>query len=163
VFADLGRPLWREDGSVVYNCCWPSPAQSFSGPSPLGLVTIFYCLRFETSLFAASYDSQGHGGGIRSCLHTGNKIRLFVNKTVLKSIYPFLPFSFPQFSTLCHLFPLNIYIFFLAYKCKCSFLFGGRREKLKHLLHGPMTFLGLRKLILNFQYVLIISVYNHIY
>jgi hypothetical protein len=25
------------------------PAQSFSGPNPLGLVTIFYCLRFETS------------------------------------------------------------------------------------------------------------------
>jgi hypothetical protein len=25
-----------------------SPAQSFSGPSPAGLVTIFYCLRFET-------------------------------------------------------------------------------------------------------------------
>jgi hypothetical protein len=21
--------LWLEDGSVVYNCCWPSPAQSF--------------------------------------------------------------------------------------------------------------------------------------
>jgi hypothetical protein len=21
--------LWREDGSVVYNCCWASPAQSF--------------------------------------------------------------------------------------------------------------------------------------
>jgi hypothetical protein len=35
------------------------------GPSPFGLVTIFYCLRFETSLFVASYDSQGHGGGIR--------------------------------------------------------------------------------------------------
>jgi hypothetical protein len=33
--------LWREDGSVVYNSCWPSPAQSFSGPSPLGLVAIF--------------------------------------------------------------------------------------------------------------------------
>jgi hypothetical protein len=30
------------------------PAQSFSGPSPVGLVTIFYCLRFETSLFIAS-------------------------------------------------------------------------------------------------------------
>jgi hypothetical protein len=27
-----------------------SPAQSFSGPSPLGLASIFYCLRFETSL-----------------------------------------------------------------------------------------------------------------
>jgi hypothetical protein len=28
-------------------------------------VTIFYCLRFETSLIVASYDSQCHGGGIR--------------------------------------------------------------------------------------------------
>jgi hypothetical protein len=41
------------------------PAQSFSGSSPLGLETIFYGLRFETSLFVASYDSQGHGEGIR--------------------------------------------------------------------------------------------------
>jgi hypothetical protein len=45
---DVGRPLWREDGSVVYNCCWASPAQPFSGPSPAGLMTIFWCLRFET-------------------------------------------------------------------------------------------------------------------
>jgi hypothetical protein len=22
----VGRPLWREDGSVFYICCWPSPA-----------------------------------------------------------------------------------------------------------------------------------------
>jgi hypothetical protein len=44
----------------------------FLGPSPLGLATtVFYCLRFETSLFVASYDSQGHGGGIRPRLHTG--------------------------------------------------------------------------------------------
>jgi hypothetical protein len=47
-FVDLGRPLWREDGSVVYNYSWPSPAQSFSVPSPVGLVAIFYCLIFET-------------------------------------------------------------------------------------------------------------------
>jgi hypothetical protein len=67
----VGRPLWREDGSVFCIYCWPSPAQSFSGPSPLGLATVFYCLRFETSLFVASYDSQGHGGGILSHLHTG--------------------------------------------------------------------------------------------
>jgi hypothetical protein len=33
--------------SVVYNCCWCSPAQSFSGPTPAGLMTTFYCLRFE--------------------------------------------------------------------------------------------------------------------
>jgi hypothetical protein len=34
---------------------------------------MFYCLRFDTSLFVASYDSQGYGGGIltsstRDCL-----------------------------------------------------------------------------------------------
>jgi hypothetical protein len=67
----VGRPLWREDGSVFCICCWPLPAHSFSGPSPLWLAPIFYCLRFETSLFVASYDSQGHGGGIRPRLHTG--------------------------------------------------------------------------------------------
>jgi hypothetical protein len=46
-FVDVGCPFWRKDGSVVYNCCWSSPAQSFSGPSPSGLMTVFYCLRFE--------------------------------------------------------------------------------------------------------------------
>jgi hypothetical protein len=50
-FVDVGRFLWREDGSAVYNYCWPSLAQSFLGPIPVGLVTIFYCRRFETSLF----------------------------------------------------------------------------------------------------------------
>jgi hypothetical protein len=50
-FVDVGRSLLREDGSVVCNCCWPSLAQSFSGPSPVGFATIFYCLRFETSFF----------------------------------------------------------------------------------------------------------------
>jgi hypothetical protein len=48
-----------------------SPAESFLGPSSLGLVTMFYCLKLETSIFVASYDSQGHGGGIRPRLHTG--------------------------------------------------------------------------------------------
>jgi hypothetical protein len=38
----------RKDGPVVYNCCWHSPAQSFSGPSSAGLMTTFCCLRFET-------------------------------------------------------------------------------------------------------------------
>jgi hypothetical protein len=67
----VGRPLWREDGSAFLICCWSSPAQSFSGPNPLGLATIFSCLRFETSLSVASNDSQGHGGGIRPRPHTG--------------------------------------------------------------------------------------------
>jgi hypothetical protein len=84
-FVDVGRPLWREDGSVFYNCWWSSPAQSFSGQSPSGHMTICYCLRFDSpptwkvpvfisprnrvaqlypqtlgSLFVASYDSQGY-------------------------------------------------------------------------------------------------------
>jgi hypothetical protein len=62
----VGCPHWREDGSVFRICCWPLPAQSFSGSSPLGLD----CLRFETSLFVASYDSQGHGESILPRLHT---------------------------------------------------------------------------------------------
>jgi hypothetical protein len=31
----------------------------------VGFATIFYTLRFESSLFVASYDSQGYGGGVR--------------------------------------------------------------------------------------------------
>jgi hypothetical protein len=34
--------------SVVHNCYWHSPVQSFSGQSLAGLMTTFYCLRFET-------------------------------------------------------------------------------------------------------------------
>jgi hypothetical protein len=83
----------------VYDCCWPSSPQSFSGQTPIALMTIFYCLRFDTprnlegqvsvfvsprnrvarlypqalgSLFVAFYDSQGYGGGIRPRLHTGS-------------------------------------------------------------------------------------------
>jgi hypothetical protein len=64
-----GLSLWREDGSVIYYCSWPSPEQLFLGPSPVGLVTIFYCLRFETSIYVASYDSRGCGERPTSKLH----------------------------------------------------------------------------------------------
>jgi hypothetical protein len=42
----------------------------------------YYCLRFETSLFVASYDSQGHGGGIRPRLHTDWTITLLTESSV---------------------------------------------------------------------------------
>jgi hypothetical protein len=71
VLVFVGSPPWSEDGSVFCICCWPSPAQYFSGPSPLGLVTTFYCLRFETSFSSPPTNSQGHGGGIRTRIHTG--------------------------------------------------------------------------------------------
>jgi hypothetical protein len=57
VFVDVECCLRREEGSVIYNCFWPTPAQSFSVPSPLGIVTIFYCPSLDTSLFVLSYDS----------------------------------------------------------------------------------------------------------
>jgi hypothetical protein len=47
-FVDVGCSLWQENGSAVHSCCRSSSALSFSGPSPGGLVTIFYCLKFET-------------------------------------------------------------------------------------------------------------------
>jgi hypothetical protein len=66
------------------------PTQSFSGLSPLVLATIFYCLTFETFLFVASYDSQGHGGGIRTHLHTGLATKLQADSEFLKSLHDFL-------------------------------------------------------------------------
>jgi hypothetical protein len=47
-FGVVGRPLWRNDKSVVYTCCWSSSAESILGPSPAGLMAIFYGLRLET-------------------------------------------------------------------------------------------------------------------
>jgi hypothetical protein len=51
----LGAPSDERTGLSFTIAAGFSPAQSFSGPRPAGLVTIFYCLRFETSLFVASY------------------------------------------------------------------------------------------------------------
>jgi hypothetical protein len=49
-FVYVGRSVWRDDGSAVCNCCCrSSPAQSFSGPSAAGLMTIYYAPRFETT------------------------------------------------------------------------------------------------------------------
>jgi hypothetical protein len=51
------RPLWvcccrmfslTRGWAVGYNCCRVSPAPSFSGPRPTGLLTIFYSVKFET-------------------------------------------------------------------------------------------------------------------
>jgi hypothetical protein len=123
-FVDVGRLLWWEECSVVYNCCWSSPAQSFSSPSPAGLVTIFYCLRFETpptwmtrfpnlyipgtgwpsytypqvlgSFFVVSYDSHGYGGGIRTPLNAGELLHAWrqIYMSVYIYIYIYIHFFF---------------------------------------------------------------------
>jgi hypothetical protein len=86
-FVILLRPLWREDGSVIYlyNCLWALPKQSLLGRSPADLTAIVYSLIWDSpnledqvpvfisprnrvaqlypralgSLFVPSYDSQG--------------------------------------------------------------------------------------------------------
>jgi hypothetical protein len=46
----VGRPLWREDGSVIdlYNCLWALPEQLLSGPSPVEHTTVFYSLIWDS-------------------------------------------------------------------------------------------------------------------
>jgi hypothetical protein len=92
------HPLWREEGSVIYNFAagprqrshsrvpvlrssWSYPTVSVSrlpqpgepGPRiyiPRNRVAQLYPHALG-SLFVVSYDSQGYGGDIRTCLHTG--------------------------------------------------------------------------------------------
>jgi hypothetical protein len=48
-FLAVGRPLWREDGFIIYsyNCFWALPEQSFWGPSPAELRP-YFTVSFET-------------------------------------------------------------------------------------------------------------------
>jgi hypothetical protein len=54
----------------------------------VGLATIFYCLRFETSLLVASYNPQGYGGDVLPRLHTGVCVSSVSHsrKTVLREL-----------------------------------------------------------------------------
>jgi hypothetical protein len=71
---------------------------AFLGSESVGLATIFYCFRFDTSLFVASYDSQGYGGGIQPRLYTGIivlikvkvTLRLTVSQSVSLGVEPYL-------------------------------------------------------------------------
>jgi hypothetical protein len=40
-FVDVGNRLWREDGSVVYNCCWSLPGSHSQIRVPPGLWPYF--------------------------------------------------------------------------------------------------------------------------
>jgi hypothetical protein len=78
----VGRPPWREDGSVTYSC----NSLPLSGSSPAELMITSYCLIFTPrrnivaqlypqalgSLSVASYNWQGYGGSILTRLHTGS-------------------------------------------------------------------------------------------
>jgi hypothetical protein len=62
--------LWQQGGSVVYSCCWPSTEQSFSGSKSHG--TRDHILLSQIRDFPFHRHSQGYGGGIWPCLHTGS-------------------------------------------------------------------------------------------
>jgi hypothetical protein len=48
-FFTMGRPLWREDASVIYShvCYWALPVLSLSRPSTAGFDTISWALNWE--------------------------------------------------------------------------------------------------------------------
>jgi hypothetical protein len=110
-FVDVGRSLWREDGSVVYNCRWTSPVQSFSGPSVMGLVTILYCLGFETSLSVTFYDSQGYGE-VFDPASTPGKFLFFIS------------FSLSLLSSFCSAWVVNM-LFYSSVTVFCRTTFHG--------------------------------------
>jgi hypothetical protein len=57
-FLDVGHPLWREDGSVIYlyNCFWALPEQSLLCWNPAELMTTFHCLIWDSP----NLESQVH-------------------------------------------------------------------------------------------------------
>jgi hypothetical protein len=95
----LSRPLWREDGSVIYSTVASGPCQSSQSWVEVPQNSRpYFTVTFETpptwrawspylyppgnrvaqlypralgSFFVTSYDSQGYGGGIVTRLHTG--------------------------------------------------------------------------------------------
>jgi hypothetical protein len=73
---------------------------------------MFYCIRFETSLFVASYDSQFYGGGIRARLHTimtGTEAE--VEDYCRQPAGTLTPGIRPRWD---HLFNVKIFVFFLS-------------------------------------------------
>jgi hypothetical protein len=70
----VGPHLLHVDSYGLFICGAPSPTRRqvclLYMLLALASVVFLYCLRFETSIFFASYDSQGHGGGIRPRFHT---------------------------------------------------------------------------------------------
>jgi hypothetical protein len=88
----MGRPFWREDGSVIYSykCHWALPARSLAGPSRAELETIpFLTLSFETGCyFVASYDSQGYGGSILTRFHTTLQYSILETCFIYSATFP---------------------------------------------------------------------------
>jgi hypothetical protein len=106
----------------------------------LGLVTIFHCLRFETSLFVASYYSQGHGGGIRT---SGNAFVRRLARSIAwswASVFPRVAFPFSQFALLHSVTCVRLRLITILGNCGCvavaSFLGVGRPLRQNKMFTG---------------------------
>jgi hypothetical protein len=66
-FVIVGRPLWREGGSVIYSCCWASPPQSFSGPSSTGS---------HNEILSQIWDSLNLESQVPLCISPRNRVAL---------------------------------------------------------------------------------------
>jgi hypothetical protein len=75
-FDILWSPTWREDGSVIYCCCWASSAQFFSSLRPAGLKTKFYYLNF--------WDSPNMEGQFPVCTGCGKLTSFFALSAIWK-------------------------------------------------------------------------------
>jgi hypothetical protein len=103
--------------NLLYKCFWALPEQSLLGQSSTELMAIFYCLIWDSlnledqapifisprnrvaqlypwalgSLFVASYDSQGYGGGILTRLNSVRvtvTLQLTVSQSVCLGVEP---------------------------------------------------------------------------
>jgi hypothetical protein len=76
-FVHMWCSLWWENWSVVCNCFWSSPAQWFSGPRPVRLMTIFSLFQIPDSF---NSEARSH------CLYSsGTGWHSYTPKTTVKS------------------------------------------------------------------------------
>jgi hypothetical protein len=85
-FVDVECPLWREVGSLAFNCCWASLARSSSGLNPTGLVSLFLCSCGVLSLTRGRVSSFQLLLGIASAVFLGSESHR-TRKLILLSPY----------------------------------------------------------------------------
>jgi hypothetical protein len=92
-----GRPLWQQVGSVIFSFCWASPVQPFSGLSPMGLMSIFYCLYF--------WDSPNLEGQVpvfisprnrASQLYPPGQFAIYITMATINTVYTTLFIYYPS-------------------------------------------------------------------
>jgi hypothetical protein len=122
----VGHPLWRENRSVICSAIthWLESRRTRNHtllshlrlPQPEGQVPIFISRnrvaqlypRALGSLFVASYDSQGYGGGILTYHHTGTtqilELEFLLQSTASRPLHLSIGLTFTQIFVLLQLY-----------------------------------------------------------